>query len=171
MEEEYDDGWLMWMKRKQVIVGNKSSYSSSSSWEERAFAEDAARVLGGSTWPPRSYTCTFCNRHFTSAQALGGHMNVHRRDRARLKQSTLNLKSVFTGEDDQHVIKGPYSSSNKRGQQKNFEDDENTMISCKKKIKTTTTTTIFCLKPYSKDNGIEDLDLELRLGAKQQKVN
>lgn len=38
----------------------------------------------GTTWPPRSYTCTFCRREFRSAQALGGHMNVHRRDRARL---------------------------------------------------------------------------------------
>ncbi|CAI0472858.1 unnamed protein product [Linum tenue] len=38
----------------------------------------------GSTWPPRSYTCTFCRREFRSAQALGGHMNVHRRDRAKL---------------------------------------------------------------------------------------
>ncbi|MCE0481407.1 hypothetical protein HAX54_039125 [Datura stramonium] len=34
-------------------------------------------------WPPRSYTCSFCKREFKSAQALGGHMNVHRRDRAK----------------------------------------------------------------------------------------
>lgn len=34
-------------------------------------------------WPPRSYSCTFCRREFRSAQALGGHMNVHRRERAR----------------------------------------------------------------------------------------
>ncbi|XP_071720725.1 uncharacterized protein [Rutidosis leptorrhynchoides] len=58
------------------------------SWEEQAFAEDAAGALGGGCciWPPRSYTCSFCRREFRSAQALGGHMNVHRRDRARLKQ-------------------------------------------------------------------------------------
>lgn len=43
--------------------------------------------LSGFTWPPRSYTCSFCKREFRSAQALGGHMNVHRRDRARLRQS------------------------------------------------------------------------------------
>ncbi|KAG6507729.1 zinc finger protein 10-like [Zingiber officinale] len=36
-------------------------------------------------WPPRSYACTFCRREFKSAQALGGHMNVHRRDRALLR--------------------------------------------------------------------------------------
>jgi len=39
-------------------------------------------------WPPRSYTCSFCRKEFKSAQALGGHMNVHRRDRARLRQSS-----------------------------------------------------------------------------------
>ncbi|XP_059639160.1 transcriptional regulator SUPERMAN-like [Cornus florida] len=56
------------------------------SWEVRAFAEDTGNVMG-TTWPPRSYTCTFCRREFQSAQALGGHMNVHRRDRARLHQT------------------------------------------------------------------------------------
>ncbi|KAG6433234.1 hypothetical protein SASPL_104842 [Salvia splendens] len=44
-------------------------------------------------WPPRSYPCTFCRRQFRSAQALGGHMNVHRRDRAKLKQSPPPPKS------------------------------------------------------------------------------
>ncbi|KAK2972978.1 hypothetical protein RJ640_022035 [Escallonia rubra] len=44
-------------------------------------------LLGGFSWPPRSYICSFCKREFRSAQALGGHMNVHRRDRARLRQS------------------------------------------------------------------------------------
>ncbi|KAL8152722.1 hypothetical protein V2J09_010482 [Rumex salicifolius] len=33
----------------------------------------------------RSYTCTFCEKGFSNAQALGGHMNIHRRDRARLR--------------------------------------------------------------------------------------
>ena len=41
-------------------------------------------------WPPplpsSCYTCGYCRREFRSAQALGGHMNVHRRDRARLRQ-------------------------------------------------------------------------------------
>ncbi|KAK8926093.1 putative transcriptional regulator RABBIT EARS [Platanthera zijinensis] len=58
------------------------------SWEEQAFARDSAGDLGGYAWPPRSYTCSFCRREFRSAQALGGHMNVHRRDRARLNQAS-----------------------------------------------------------------------------------
>ncbi|PON62583.1 TFIIH C1-like domain containing protein [Parasponia andersonii] len=37
------------------------------------------------SWGVKNYTCSFCKRHFKSAQALGGHMNVHRRERARLR--------------------------------------------------------------------------------------
>ncbi|KAI3799869.1 hypothetical protein L1987_35174 [Smallanthus sonchifolius] len=57
------------------------------SWEEQAFAEDGRGPLGGFVWPPRSYSCSFCRREFKSAQALGGHMNVHRREKAKLKQT------------------------------------------------------------------------------------
>ncbi|XP_075491293.1 zinc finger protein 10-like [Primulina tabacum] len=69
----------------QIVSAAMNSYSDS--WEEQAFAFDAAGTLGGCVWPPRSYSCSFCRREFRSAQALGGHMNVHRRERARLKQS------------------------------------------------------------------------------------
>ncbi|XP_039173824.1 transcriptional regulator SUPERMAN-like [Eucalyptus grandis] len=37
--------------------------------------------------PVKSYTCAFCKRGFSNAQALGGHMNIHRRDRAKLRES------------------------------------------------------------------------------------
>ncbi|KAF9597580.1 hypothetical protein IFM89_019948 [Coptis chinensis] len=86
---EQADYW-MWMRKKlseksHVQVSSRAAYNDS--WEEQAFAEDSAGPLGGCIWPPRSYSCSFCRREFRSAQALGGHMNVHRRDRARLKQS------------------------------------------------------------------------------------
>ncbi|KAG6488516.1 probable transcriptional regulator RABBIT EARS [Zingiber officinale] len=32
----------------------------------------------------RSFDCTFCKRGFSNAQALGGHMNLHRKDKSRL---------------------------------------------------------------------------------------
>ncbi|KAL2481583.1 zinc-finger protein 10 [Abeliophyllum distichum] len=84
--------YWMWGKRKSDLnshVFDSTIPSYGDSWEEQAFAEDAAGALGGCTWPPRSYSCSFCKREFRSAQALGGHMNVHRRDRARLKQSPI----------------------------------------------------------------------------------
>ncbi|KAK8323515.1 hypothetical protein V6Z12_A12G239100, partial [Gossypium hirsutum] len=70
----------MWNPKAQPQAADDDS------WEVRAFAEDIGNVLG-TTWPPRSYTCSFCAREFRSAQALGGHMDVHRRDRARLHQT------------------------------------------------------------------------------------
>ncbi|ESW13848.1 hypothetical protein PHAVU_008G231300 [Phaseolus vulgaris] len=81
---------------KAPIIGDVRK----NNWEERAFAEDATRrSLGWSMWPPRSYSCTFCKREFRSAQALGGHMNIHRRDRARLKQ---NLRAHHNYEPFSH---------------------------------------------------------------------
>ncbi|CAN6382188.1 unnamed protein product [Urochloa humidicola] len=86
--------WAMWgAKRSSTTTAAASSISAwapaaggEPSWEEQAFARDAAAGLGGCVWPPRSYSCTFCRREFRSAQALGGHMNVHRRDRALFRQ-------------------------------------------------------------------------------------
>lgn len=34
----------------------------------------------------RIYECIFCKRGFTNAQALGGHMNIHRKGKAKDKQ-------------------------------------------------------------------------------------
>lgn len=56
-------------------------------WEEGQSSAGGDLVGNNSiTWSSqRSYTCTFCRRMFRSAQALGGHMNIHRRERARLQ--------------------------------------------------------------------------------------
>ncbi|CAM0905151.1 unnamed protein product [Alopecurus aequalis] len=79
--------WGMWGAGATATTCPAPASTAEPSWEEQAFARDAAGHLGaGCVWPPRSYTCTFCRREFRSAQALGGHMNVHRRDRARLRQ-------------------------------------------------------------------------------------
>ncbi|KAJ9180686.1 hypothetical protein P3X46_008899 [Hevea brasiliensis] len=105
----------MWTKRKHslsshVQASTRPSYDES--WEEQAFAEDAAGSLGGCIWPPRSYSCSFCRREFRSAQALGGHMNVHRRDRARLKQSPGPHNEVLHHDHQNHhnLFQNPYSS-------------------------------------------------------------
>ncbi|KAJ7977277.1 Transcriptional regulator SUPERMAN [Quillaja saponaria] len=58
-----------------------------------SFEEDQYSCTGIS-WPARNYACSFCKREFRSAQALGGHMNVHRRDRARLKSILPSCVSV-----------------------------------------------------------------------------
>ncbi|KAK1356554.1 putative transcriptional regulator RABBIT EARS [Heracleum sosnowskyi] len=78
-----NDGCAWMWNSNQQPLGNQAD---DDSWEVRAFEQDTNNAMG-TTWPPRSYTCTFCRREFRSAQALGGHMNVHRRDRARLLQT------------------------------------------------------------------------------------
>ncbi|KAJ0093585.1 hypothetical protein Patl1_25187 [Pistacia atlantica] len=65
---------------------NFSNVKLKDSWNSNSH-NNGEEYLSGFSWPPRSYTCSFCKREFRSAQALGGHMNVHRRDRARLRQS------------------------------------------------------------------------------------
>ncbi|XP_076886187.1 transcriptional regulator SUPERMAN-like [Bidens hawaiensis] len=73
-------------------------------------------LVNGFAWPPRSYTCAFCKREFRSAQALGGHMNVHRRDRARLKQmssySALFKLSLHQNPNSYNPCFSPHFSSN-----------------------------------------------------------
>ncbi|KAG2295026.1 hypothetical protein Bca52824_041695 [Brassica carinata] len=55
---------------------------------------------------PRSYTCSFCVRGFSNAQALGGHMNIHRRDRANLRQKLMedNKDDVVAESDSSEVV-------------------------------------------------------------------
>lgn len=67
------------------------------SWEVRAFMEDT--TVNSSQWPPRSYACSFCKRGFRTAQALGGHMNVHRRERQQAKLAELR-KAAASGSFD-----------------------------------------------------------------------
>ncbi|KAL3531250.1 hypothetical protein ACH5RR_010572 [Cinchona calisaya] len=58
-----------------------------------SFEKDIGTTPYGFSWAQRNYRCSFCKKEFKSAQALGGHMNVHRRDRAakmRLSPSSLD---------------------------------------------------------------------------------
>ncbi|MBA0572909.1 hypothetical protein Golob_000213 [Gossypium lobatum] len=207
--------YSMLMKRRQLLKSHfqVSINSLSETWEEKAFAEDAAGSLGGCIWPPKSYTCSFCRREFKSAQALGGHMNVHRRDRAKLKQS-LSPKNEVVSNQNQNPNplkpsdpKSPhpaadlahsFSSSRVSASSKNFgtcsfvqgqhqgllSSYDDGAINCKRR-KIAVSTTLPFLVPKEKCYSslqwqvlgvkpavagcMEELDLELRLGA-QPKV-
>ncbi|KAL2323473.1 hypothetical protein Fmac_027852 [Flemingia macrophylla] len=65
----------------------------------------------------RSYECVFCKRGFTTAQALGGHMNIHRKDRAnnKAKPNFPPSSSSKVDESYNYADLGLYSSSNPRG--------------------------------------------------------
>ncbi|KAK8976667.1 hypothetical protein V6N11_057267 [Hibiscus sabdariffa] len=146
-------------------------YSSDPSWEEKAFAEDAARCLRGCIWPPRSYSCSFCSRVFRSAQALGGHMNVHRRDRARLKQSSSDHSTV---EDEQKGLKRSFNdveTSLSVGLSTSVLFRNRQAVSCNEeavdnKRPKVAVSALQCSALELKPAGsIEGLDLELRLGV------
>ncbi|KAA8527740.1 hypothetical protein F0562_035391 [Nyssa sinensis] len=74
---------------RRTMKDDNNNKKVSDSWDSTSESHGGGGgdLLGGFLWPPRSYTCSFCKREFRSAQALGGHMNVHRRERARLRQS------------------------------------------------------------------------------------
>ncbi|KAK2657806.1 hypothetical protein Ddye_010858 [Dipteronia dyeriana] len=62
----------------------------------------------------KSYTCAFCKRGFSNAQALGGHMNIHRRDRAKLRQFTVeNLLSLDITKTKNPIIDDDHASEEK----------------------------------------------------------
>ncbi|KAL1539689.1 transcriptional regulator SUPERMAN-like [Salvia divinorum] len=67
------EGYSKWACDQRLRDGTNQSFE-----RDRAY---------GFSWPQRNYSCSFCNKEFKSAQALGGHMNVHRRDRARMRLS------------------------------------------------------------------------------------
>lgn len=52
----------------------------------------------------RSYECNFCKRGFSNAQALGGHMNIHRKDKAKLKQQSSNQTHQPSSLDIHHEV-------------------------------------------------------------------
>ncbi|XP_024369924.1 uncharacterized protein [Physcomitrium patens] len=97
-------GGNTWSKRMAMNAPDNES------WEVRAFAEDTC--CSGAQWPPRSYSCSFCGREFRTAQALGGHMNVHRRERVHANQ-LAQLRNAANASSQS--LRGSLSASSKVG--------------------------------------------------------
>ncbi|XVF32430.1 hypothetical protein REPUB_Repub17cG0082100 [Reevesia pubescens] len=57
----------------------------------------------------RSYECVFCKRGFTTAQALGGHMNIHRKDRAKNRPSSVPIVSGNKVDGENYASLSSYS--------------------------------------------------------------
>lgn len=76
---------------RESKVGDEAMKTSPPGQEDQAAVAGAGEEVAAAS-PPRApaaagpkpyYECVFCKRGFTTAQALGGHMNIHRRDRAK----------------------------------------------------------------------------------------
>ncbi|XP_059310124.1 transcriptional regulator TAC1-like [Lycium ferocissimum] len=68
-----------------------TNYSDSSS--EDTTDREPEKINDDNTGIGRSYECNFCKRGFTNAQALGGHMNIHRKDKLKAKQNSHHQES------------------------------------------------------------------------------
>lgn len=135
----------------------------------------------------RLYKCTFCERGFSNAQALGGHMNIHRRDRARMKE--LEIPSSRDGHSTHQLPSPDYrnflqsASSDHRNQERNcthkrpliFVDDQESRRKTAgiKEVMQRSSTSNDLRSPIFADGDVEktvqrtssfELDLELRLG-------
>ncbi|XP_076890647.1 uncharacterized protein LOC143541803 [Bidens hawaiensis] len=74
--------------------GNNSETSSDQETDRSLSPNSSKEGLG------RSYECNFCKRGFTNAQALGGHMNIHRKDKAKAKKH--NTASITKPKKDHY---------------------------------------------------------------------
>lgn len=81
MEEEENKEGQLEAESKATALGEAASPDRAAG---NATTDDGASTAGTG----RSYECTFCKRGFSTAQALGGHMNIHRRDRPRVLKSS-----------------------------------------------------------------------------------
>ncbi|KAG6769506.1 hypothetical protein POTOM_025145 [Populus tomentosa] len=120
----------------------------------------------------RSYTCAFCKRGFSNAQALGGHMNIHRRDRAKLKQaSDENFLSLDITKSTEEISRAPKTPCA-------LPVDEHVSVTLRNKASEEVQPLPFIVDVKAGTDGDEDnkiqlnqatmqagLDLELRLGS------
>lgn len=144
----------------------------------------------------RSYECTFCKRGFTNAQALGGHMNIHRKHKAKLKQSTTTQTSASASSSLPWIISPTPAEGHGRsggGENTNLIISEETLIGHEvrqlplfvenpsnimdKKLEIhqdlpgpEVVTSDRMIRPSSFQHGsrVSELDLELRLGPEPQ---
>ncbi|CAL0332492.1 unnamed protein product [Lupinus luteus] len=122
----------------------------------------------------RSYECNFCKRGFSNAQALGGHMNIHRKDKEKLKQ-TSTLSNQFSLDNNPQKVPPllPWNMSLKDGvssrdethvvqikQLPLFDDSKKPQSEALREINDESETRVL---PCSQGSSSE-LDLELRLG-------
>ncbi|MFQ6620557.1 hypothetical protein Gotur_000929 [Gossypium turneri] len=97
-----------WDSKSTLPMESSQLEDSKSSSEDT----DRSEQNNDDTGTGRSYECVFCKRGFTTAQALGGHMNIHRKDRAKSSRpSSVPIVSDKFVDVDDHDNYNPRISS------------------------------------------------------------
>ncbi|KAG0557671.1 hypothetical protein KC19_11G148400 [Ceratodon purpureus] len=82
--------------RVVVAINSWSGCGCLNNMPEAIGVDEVARHLSRKS--ARSFPCNFCDREFRNAQALGGHMNVHRREK-NLAKDLMQLRNHDDGGD------------------------------------------------------------------------
>ncbi|GLU02311.1 hypothetical protein SLE2022_195650 [Rubroshorea leprosula] len=125
----------------------------------------------------RFYECTFCKRGFSNAQALGGHMNIHRRDKAKLKQPSPAGPPNISKLDSSLSPNPPDTTLDTKWPPWFLQNKDKDIVKESDKVGEIRQLPLFMENPSlgSSDNqkglsssqGSSELDLELRLGPDQ----
>ncbi|MED6120943.1 hypothetical protein PIB30_025570 [Stylosanthes scabra] len=121
----------------------------------------------------RSYECNFCKRGFSNAQALGGHMNLHRKDKAKIKeqQQQQYSSSSSSTSNQQFLLEGNLGHIKELGNvphhQALMEDEtnNNNVVMMRQQLPLFAESSPHHLQQQEEDQiSGPELDLELRLG-------
>ncbi|MCD7467400.1 hypothetical protein HAX54_004820 [Datura stramonium] len=90
------------------MESSNQDYLLNSSIDQEVDQQEQEYYMGGGVG--RFYECVFCKRGFNTAQALGGHMNIHRKDKVTRNKPSTPTHNLLTSSNNKHEIHNSLSS-------------------------------------------------------------